>query len=417
MSKLDRIGFYCWGGPGTIRMGELKYFDPKHDIYSLMHCYDYDYLARVQELFGITDIWVTYSWGFNETVESEDHQFILDRIDNMKRLNLRVHAYIQGPNLVYRNFPDADWWACDEKGRPITYYRGRWVCSIHDERYVDYIVQKIENTYDLGFDGIFVDNMQHGQLGIPLPPDVEPFVFCGDASPAAQRQFRAETGCTIPQDFELDSELTNAYLDFRVRSNTAYAARLGEVTRAGGMEFGCNFYDPKFDPYYTYGIDIKAMAHHQDYILFENHSLPTDDGSKHNGYIEALIEKDIPDVPVFVVSYAQGVGLEPQYTQGQIDNLFSEGKNANFHVCLKGGEYTTRSVWHSLYLDDLSSPNFDKQLPRQELKQDSSIVNVVLGNPIARKLLKRYYNPTYTAAFEWRSLRFIVYLVYLTTLK
>lgn len=416
-SPLDRIGLYLWGGPGMIRMNKVKYFAVRQDEDSIMHSYDADYLTRIKDLFGITDLWVTYSWGFSEATEAEDYAFLLKHLPEMKKLGFRVHAYVQGPNLVYREFPQATWWARDEKQRPITYYKGRWVCSIHDENYVEFVENKIKKTYGLGFDGIFIDNMQHGQLGVPMPDGMKPFVFCGDASPIAQAAFKAETGAYIPDDFERDPALTDAYLEFRVRANTNYVARLSEIVRAGGMEIGCNFYDPKFDPYYTYGIDIKAMEPHLDYILFENHSLPTSDGAKHNAYVEDFIRENNISVPVFVVSYAQGVGIEPQFTQEQIDNLFSEGKNANFHLCMKGGEFTTRRRWHSLYLDGLTTPNRDKILPRQARNLDSGLVNALVNNPLARRLLKKYYNPIYTAAFERRSLRIIVYLVYLTTLK
>jgi hypothetical protein len=33
---LDRIGYYCWAGPGTIRMIKVKYFNPRIDEKSLM---------------------------------------------------------------------------------------------------------------------------------------------------------------------------------------------------------------------------------------------------------------------------------------------------------------------------------------------------------------------------------------------
>lgn len=414
--SLERVGFYHWGGPGTIRINEVKYFNPKHDIDSLMRCYDYDYLARAQELFGITDVWVTYSWGFNDQTEAQDHRFILDRLDNFKRLNLRVHAYIQGPNLVYADFPNQDWWARDQKNRTITYYRGRRLTSIHHQGYVDYVLEKIRKTHGLGFDGIFMDNVQHGQLGFPTRPNELPFVFCGDASAPAQAQFKAETGQSIPSDFEKDPELTQAYLDFRVRSNTRYIAQVAETVHAGDMEFGTNFYDPKFDPTHIYGIDIHELAKHQDYLLFENHALPTDDGAKHNGYIEDLIDKHAVTKPVFVVTYREGVGMSPQFTQGQVDNILSEGKRANFYPCIKGGEFTTKDIWHNLYLDDFQKADTDKQLPRQEMKLDSDLVNKLLAFKPFRAFIKRYYNPLFTIAFEWRMARFIVNIVYTTTL-
>jgi len=398
-------------------MNNIKYFNARHDYDSLMTCYDRDYLAQAQDLFGLTDIWVSYSWGFSPAVEAEDHAFILRRLDDMKALGLRVHAYLQGPNLVYADFPDRDWWARDERGRYITYYRGRRVVSIHHPAFIDYILDKVRKTYGLGFDGIFMDNIQQGQLGIPLPADIPPFVFCGDASAVAQQAFYQATGCHIPLDFEADPALTQRYLAFRVDSNVAFVSQVAAVVHAGGMEFGTNFYDPKFDAHDTYGLDMTRMAAVQDYVLFENHALPTRDGKKNNRYVEQTIADHAFDVPAFVVSYAQGVGLEPQYTQEQFDNLFSEAARANFYPCLKGGEYTTNGVWHSLYLSGLRRPDASQPLPQVLAEPDHNLINLILRFNVFRWLIKRYYNPVYTAAFEKRALRVLVYIVYLTTLK
>ncbi|MFW5690958.1 MAG: putative glycoside hydrolase [Chloroflexota bacterium] len=415
VSPLSRVGFYLWGGPGTIRMNEVKYFSARHSEHSLLTCYDYDYLARAQELFGITDVWVSYSWGFKDETEAVDRRFIIERLNNFKRLGLKVHAYIQGPNLVWEDFKHTDWWARDERGRMITYYRGRRVASIHNRGYVAYVLDKIRDTYNLGFDGIFMDNIQHGQLGFPMPRGVLPFVFCGDASAPANAEFRAETGEDIPDDFERDPALTRAYLDFRVRSNTRYITEVADVVHAGGMEFGTNFYDPKFDPTNIYGIDMQAMAKVQDYILFENHALPADDGSKHNGYIDDLIEREGITKPVFVVTYREGIGMAPQFSQNDLDNIFSEGARARFHICLKGGEFTTRQVWHSLYLDGLKPPRTDKALPRQVQKLDSDFTAALARLGPMRRLIKRYYNPLFRAAFEWQPARALVYVAYKTT--
>lgn len=417
-SAQQRVGFYCWGGPGTIRMTKVKYFNPRIDEASMMSCYDYDYLARAQELFGITDVWATYSWGFSDRTEEEDHRFLLDRLDNFKRLGMRVHAYVQGPNLVSAEFPDKDhWWARDERGRTITYYRGRLLCSIHQPDYVDYVVKKIQKTYGLGFDGIYIDNIQHGQLGVPTRAGELPFVFTGDRSEAAQAAFRADTGLEIPTDFEADPALTQEYLNFRVRANTCFITTLSEATRAGGMAFGTNYYDPKFDPTYIYAIDISAKSAVQDYVLFENHALPLDNGKRHNQYIQELIEDYPIEKPVFVVSYREGVGMSPQFDQNDLDNLFSEAHGANFMLCLKGGEFTTKGVWHCLYLDDLQPPRRDKVLPRLPVETESQLINILTGLRPARYILKRYYNPLFRVAFEWPICRFMLNVVYDTTLK
>lgn len=414
---LDRIGYYCWAGPGTIRMIKVKYFDPQIDAASLMTSYDYDYLARLKDLFGITDFWGTYSWGFSDQTEVEDRRFLIDRVENFKRLNIRLHAYIQGPNLVYDEFPDKNWWARDERGRLIPYYKGRRMCSIHSDEYLDYVVRKIQDTHNLGFDGIYVDNIQHGQLGVPNKPGELPFVFCGDASEFARERFRQSTGLSLPNDLEKDPGLTRAYLDFRVDENVRYVGLLADAAHAGGMAFGTNFYDPKFDPTYIYAIDLERMAALQDYLLFENHSLPSSDGKINNLYIEELIEQHNIQKPVFVVSYRNGVGMAPQSTQEELDNVFSEGAVARFRLCLKGSEFTTRNVWHNLHLDDYESPQQDKVLPRVHDPSNLWALFLALKFPPFRWLLKRYYNPIYRIAFEERFFFFLVKIVYDTTLK
>ncbi|MFW5692411.1 MAG: hypothetical protein ACOCX3_03580 [Chloroflexota bacterium] len=410
-------GYYCWGGPGTIRMIGVKEFAPRIDEHSLLTCYDYDYVARVQELFGVTDYWVMYSWGFADATEAEDRRFIAERIDNFKRLGIRVHGYIQGPNLVYDEFPQVDWWARDHRHRRITYYRGRHMCSIHHEGYAQYVLNKIRGTYDLGFDGIFVDNIQHGQLGVPAAEGRMPFVFCGDYSPAARAAFRAETGQDIPTDLELDPDLTRLYLDFRARANEAFIGRLAEATHEGGMVFGTNFYDPKFHSLYTYGIDLKRMSDLQDYVLFENHSLPRHDGKRHNGYIEDIVAQHDIDKPVFLVSYENGVGMAPQFRQEQIDNLFSEAARSRFHLCLKGSEFTTKGVWHCLYLDDITPPAREKVLPRQANVADTKRLETLLALWPLRQIIKRYYNPITTMVFEWRIFRVMLKVIYDLAIK
>jgi hypothetical protein len=336
---------------------------------------------------------------------------------NFKKLGIRVHAYIQGPNLVYDDFKDTDWWARDEKGRLITYYRGRKMASIHHDGYLQYVEDKIKGLYGAGFDGVYIDNIQHGQLGVPNQPGKLPFVFCGDASPSARRAFHAETGLEFPDDFEKDLDVTDAYLKFRVRANTQYVARMAAVAHEGGMEFGTNFYDPKFDPTFIYAIDLKAKSDIQDYILFENHSLPSSDGRINNCYVERVIRENEIEKPVFVVSYTNGVGMAEEFSQEDLDNLYSEAAESNFNLCLKGSEFTTGKVWHNLNPDLYTTPRRDKKLPRVEGAVRPDVVQVLLRARLIRAFLKRNYNPLVRVAFEWRLLRFLVNVVYDTVLK
>lgn len=214
---MNRVGYYCWAGPGTIRMINLKYFNPKIDKDSLLKSYDYDYLANIKKIFGITDFWATYSWGFSNEREQSDREFLINRVDNFKRLGIKLHAYIQGPNLVYQDFKDKDWFCIDEKDRPIMYFRGRRVVCLNNPDFRNYIKHKILNMYSKGFDGIFMDNIQMGQLGIPTPKGELPFNFIGCNCKFCKNGFASKYNLELPLDMEKDLEITKKYISFRVQ--------------------------------------------------------------------------------------------------------------------------------------------------------------------------------------------------------
>lgn len=79
-----RVGFYCWAGPDTIRMINLKFFNPGIDKESIMGSYEYDYLAQLKETFGVTDFWAMYSWGFSNRSERKQREFLIERIPTLK---------------------------------------------------------------------------------------------------------------------------------------------------------------------------------------------------------------------------------------------------------------------------------------------------------------------------------------------
>lgn len=173
----ESIGYYCWAGPGTVRMLNTKYFNPKIDLESLNRSYEYDYLAEVKEKFGVTDFWATYSWGFSEETEREDYDFILSRLDNFKKNNIRVHAYIQGTNLVRKEFENSDFWAIDRFGNEVPYYKDRMVTCPNNPKFFKFFIDKLNKAVQYNFDGIYIDNIQMGQLTISTKN--RPVTFCG----------------------------------------------------------------------------------------------------------------------------------------------------------------------------------------------------------------------------------------------
>lgn len=175
------------------------------------------------------------------------------------------------------------------------------------------------------------------------------------------------------------------------------------------MEFGTNSFDPKFRMDYVYGTYLDKISELQDYILFENHSLPSKNHT--NVYIDKLTKAI--SKPVFVVSYKKGIGFESEFTQTDFDNIYSEDKKLKFYACLKGSEYTTNGVWHNLNPLHFRTPKISKEaqsLPY--LKQRGSLIGFLEHIKYFRDFLKKYYNPLTTGYLENRFGRKILGLVF-----
>lgn len=402
---MRKVGFYCWAGPGTIRMLELKFFNPRIDYKSLMQSYDYDYLARIQDTFGVTDVWATYSWGFNPKTEKEDYNFLLSKLNNFKKLGIQVHAYMQGTNLVYSEFPDVDWFCEDEHGRPVTYYRGRRVTCVNNPGFTQFVNKKIEKLVDLGFDGMFMDNVVMGQMPVPIFKNKLPFVFAGCRCIYCLKKFSEETGETIPVNLERNPDITKEYLNFRVKSLTNFIEGNSKLVRSKKMQFGTNSYDPLFNTDFVFGFNIKNLQNSQDYILFENHSFPNPKKRLGNEYIDVLSKT--MKKPVFCVSYKKGIGQDSEYSQDDFNNLYSE--EFSFSHCLKGSEYLTNGVWHNLRIEKYTRPEISKSPKQKQVeKQRARLTAQLLKHRPVKSLVKRLYNPMFTAYMEKRRLRRIL---------
>ncbi|MEP7103985.1 MAG: putative glycoside hydrolase [Candidatus Dojkabacteria bacterium] len=402
----DRVGYYCWAGPDTIRMTNLKFFNPKIDIGSLMKSYDYEYLAKVKEIFNITDFWASYSWGFSEKSEQEQYDFLLSKLDNFKKLGIKLHAYIQGTNLVYEDYKDKDWFCKDEKGRLVSYYRGRKVVCLNNPEFKNYLIQKIQKTYNLGFDGIFIDNIQMGQIPIPSYSSNQLFTFAGCKCSVCINKFYNDYSKEIPDVIE--DLNTSEYLKFRVKSTNQFISEISEIVHKGKMEFGTNSFDPKFNSKEMFGTDIKFLEKNQDYILFENHSLPNERG-QNNEYVDKFIEFNAIQKPVFVLSYKKGIGHDSEFNQQDFNNIYTEDKRFKFFSCIKGSEYFTHNIWHNLYLNKLSKPSFNYHLKLGYFEFKDTWEKNLIKIPFLKSLLRKYYNPIYTMRMENNSFRKLLY--------
>jgi len=354
--NVRKVGFYCWAGPGTIRMTQLKYFNPAIDSASMISSYDDLYLQRIKELFGVTDVWVSYSWGFADETEKIDKDFTLSKLVNFKKNGMKTHAYVQGPNVVYEDFKDKkDWFAKDLKGKLVSYHRGRKVVCLNNPEYKKYVSERITEMCSHDFDGIFMDNIQMGQLGVPGTfPNKS--IFFGCNCMVCNELFLKKTGQSIAIAFKSKAG-REKYLQFRLKSTLSFIKVVSDIVHKQGKEFGTNSYDPKFNTQHVYGTDVKKLEKYQDYILFENHSLPNRKRTRHNQYIQRFIETYKLSKPVFVVSYKKGIGFDSSYTQQELDLVFSEAEHSNFAVCLKGSEFVTKKIWHNLMPEKYRKPS------------------------------------------------------------
>ena len=204
----SKAGIYNWSGPGTVRMIELKYPGDKINHHSVLTAYDEDNLYHAQQKLGISDAWVSYSWGFHPSTEKPDYQFLRTKLKNFHKLGIRTHAYIQGPNLVYAEHQDRDYYCRSYNGQLIPYHRGRKMACVNNPYFKKYIEFKIGQALKEEVDGVFVDNCYFGQM--PLMVGNKNVSFFGCNCQHCQKKFKQESGFSIPSYFKIDSDVYRA---------------------------------------------------------------------------------------------------------------------------------------------------------------------------------------------------------------
>ena len=364
MRKQKRVGIYAWAGSGTLRLLKTKYHTPKIDEKSFLTAYDNLSLRKQKELFGVTDAWVTYSWGFSDKTEAEDYKFITSRLGNFKKNQIRTHAYIQGFNVVTSEFKNIDPWCRDFKGRLLPYSRGRSLTCANNPAAVKIIQDRVTKACREDFDGIFIDNIFFGLPPLILESDY--MSFCGCSCIYCQKKFEKEFGYALPLNEKREKQVSD-YINFRIQSTYHILKKLQRIVKAAGKEFGVNLYDPvSYTPEVYFGYSLKNIRGLLSYYLIENLSLPSQ--IKHNNsYFSELIQST--SKPVFIVSYNKGIGLDSEYLQKDIDFIFSEANVLGYSPCLKTSEYKTKNTWHYIYSANYQKPKILQiNLPKIQIK-------------------------------------------------
>lgn len=349
---MKKIGLYLWGGPGIIDLLKVKYPDPQINLQEHWLAYDDQYLSKAKNILGVTDIWVTYSWGFSDNNEKHHHQFIKEKLAGIKKHGFKVHGYVQGFNLVTGDFQDQDVFCRDHKNKLMPYSRGRSFICPNNPNAVNIMKNRVNQASQLDFDGIYMDNIFFGLFPFFVFKNITSFFGC--SCYYCQKEFINIYGYKLPISIKKGQQVIKDYLEFR--SNSIYKAlkKFHKIAKQNNKLFGINLYDFKrHNSKVFFGYDVKKIDHLLDYYLIENHAF------KNNEQIDNSHLKEVIDncgKPVFVLSYKNGIGNEPGFNQQQLDLVYSEANNLNYCPCIKGSEYRTDGVWHLLNLENLKTP-------------------------------------------------------------
>ncbi len=348
----NRVGLYAWAGPDTIRMTRLKYGDGSRiDERSFLELYDAPALHHLRATLGVTDMWVTFSWGFGDAVEREQRTFLRDALPRFRDAGIATHAYVQGFNVVTNDFAECDFFCKDALGRMQPYARGRSLICPNAPATQTLLKERVAAACAEDVDGIFIDNMLFGMPPVAAYSDFLPPFGCACAW--CDAAFMRRHGAPLARNGFRGERAVADILRFRTDSIASVIAECSHIARNGGKQFGVNLYDPlHHTPELYFGYGLAAMEPHLDYRLIENHALRPD-GTMENAHLAPLIDGK---KPTFVVSYRNGIGRDGAYGQSDIDAIFADAKRHGYAPCLKASEYVTRGVWHALRWKQIDTP-------------------------------------------------------------
>ncbi len=400
--QLPRVGLYAWGGPGTLRLLRTKYADPRIDEASFLHMYEETWLDSAQTTVGVTDMWVTYSWGFSNETEHEDRLHITERLTHFTQRNIRTYAYIQGTNLITDEFPthgELSPFCRDASGKLLPYSRGRSMTCPNNPLAVEIIADRVREAGKHAFDAIFIDNIFLG-----LPPwyfRSNLLSFCGCSCEHCQKKFRDQYGYDLPLRTKSGKQQVSDYLQFRTQSLNSLIKYLSDLAHEAGKDFGVNLYDPFWHTSdVMFGYNFRDIEPYLDYYLIENHHL-----IRGNHHLQPLIKNT--EKPTFIVSYKKGIGFDTMFSQDEVNLWWSDAHEHAYAPCLKATEYVTQGEWHGLRWDEVLSP---EKIDRSEKSNLPSFTRVKPATRIARflvplidrilpSLLRQYYESARTFSF------------------
>lgn len=411
---------YGWGGPATVRLIKTKYFSPQIDVDSHLTLYNYDRLAQAKEVLNLSDYFVTYSWGFGELADSFDFDFISARLPNFKKLDIRPHLYVQGLNVVTSDFVELDPFCHAPDGGLLPYSKGRSLTCPCNPNAIWLLKKRVLKAAQTQAAGVFVDNMMFGFPPALLQQDSASWFGC--YCKFCQQEFRDMFGYNLPVVCSSARSLQE-YLNFRNTKMIQLVKVLSQISHHHHKVFGINCFDPiQINPYFSLGYRFKEIVKYLDYILIENHQLPSKTKSS-NAHLQLLKKYG---KPILVVSYNQGIGFEAKFTQRDYDAIYTQSQQLGLVPCYKVSEFTTRQTWHTTDFENLKKvtntklTNFQNSIPVTNLTESRPndkifraltsrltpllprwYFNTRIGNTIGHYLFKRNIKSWRNYGEEW----------------
>jgi len=337
---------YLWGGPGTIRMNQLKFMNAPVDEQVHHECHTSVGAQRMLEA-GFNWAYLMYNWGFPPEVEKVDWEDFAKAVKIYQQAGIKTFGYVQTSNCAYAgSFKDKDWYTLDPRGRHIYYYTGRYMtCWLHPE-WISQLKEIISGIVEAGSDGVFFDNPWMGG---------QPVHFGGTWSGPAgcycercQNAFHEASGLEIPTQIDpRDDKTSRQYLTWRADIVTQTIQNLSDHARAinHGVVISANDYDAVMQPsYITHGIDLRALSLVQDMIMIEDFCLPRwEPGDTPELVNNAITIRTalalLGDTPLSVDPYDEGIGFDDVYPPRRLQQGICEAAACGVPMVVKGTEY------------------------------------------------------------------------------
>lgn len=138
-----------------------------------------------------------------------------------------------------KDFNNIDLWARDNYGDKIPYFKGRSVTCINNPQFIELHLDRIRKTTKQPFNGIYIDNIQMGQMTMVYQN--QPLTFFGCNCEFCNRVYFEETGNYIPAKInKLNRDNLEKYIEWRAQCTTKHI-RLIRETIGNKKELGTNF--------------------------------------------------------------------------------------------------------------------------------------------------------------------------------